>query len=78
MSLKQPNMSSWTLEIEEMSNFIEVNDYITLQVGVALGSLASSQATRSVTPMIAIHFVVTFLLVPDTEQLWQINKALVI
>ena len=35
MSLKQANMSSWTLKIEEMSNFIEVNDYITLQVGVA-------------------------------------------
>ena len=78
MSLKQANMSSWTLKIEEMSNFIEVNDYITLQVGVASGSLGSSQATRLVTSVIAIQFVVTFLLLPDIEQLWQINKAFVI
>ena len=70
MSLKQPNMSSWTLEIEEMSNFIEVNDDITLQVGVTSGSLGSSQATRLVTSVIAIQFVMTFLLLPDIEQLW--------
>ena len=78
MFLKQPNTSSWTFEIEEMSNFIEINDYFTLQVGVTLGSLGSRQATRLVTPMIAICFVETFLLLPDTEQLWQINKAFVI
>ena len=60
-----------------MSNFMEVNDYITLQVGMAFGSLGCPQATRLVTPMIAIQFVVTFLLLPDTEQLWQINKAFV-
>ena len=60
-----------------MSNFMEVNDYITLQVGVALRSLGSLQATRLVTPMIAIQFVVTFLLLSDTEQLGQINKAFV-
>ena len=70
-------MSSWTFEIEEVSNFIEVNDYIPPQVGVALGNLGSSQATRLVTSMMAIQFVVTFLLFPDTAQLWQINKAFV-
>ena len=52
-----------------------VIDYIPLQVGVALGSLDSPQATLLVTSMIAIQFVVTFLLVPNTEQLCQSNKA---
>ena len=59
MSLKQSNMSFWTLEIEEMFNFIEVNDYISLQIEVALGSLGSPRATRLVRPMIAMQFVVT-------------------
>ena len=60
-----------------MSNFIEINDYISLRIEVALGSLGFPRANRIVRPMIAMQFVVT-LLVPDTEQLWQINKAFVI